>query len=210
MPGRSTTEDFIKKASEVHTNKYCYSSVEYVNTTTKIKILCLVHGEFLQTPKNHLKGYGCVDCAGNKKLSTESFISKATTIHGDRYSYSHCKYINSHTKVKIICSTHGEFEQIPNDHTSKQSGCSGCGNLGYSKKYRADGFCEETNTIYEFYGDKWHGNPVMFLKDANCHPYDNRTAHSLYEDTLKREQIIKLLGYNIITIWENEYEEVGK
>ena len=26
----------------------------------------------------------------------------------------------------------------------------------------ADGWCEETNTIFEFHGDYWHGNPDIY------------------------------------------------
>ena len=41
-----TTEDFISKAIGVHGNKYDYSKVEYVNTLTKVTIICPIHGEF--------------------------------------------------------------------------------------------------------------------------------------------------------------------
>ena len=46
--------------------------------------------------------------------------------------------------------------------------------------YKADGYCKETNTIYEFHGDFWHGNPKIYNQDeinkiANC------TYNELYE-----------------------------
>jgi hypothetical protein len=40
----------------VHNNKYDYSKVEYINTNSKVKIICPIHGEFEQTPHNHLTG----------------------------------------------------------------------------------------------------------------------------------------------------------
>ena len=49
------TEIFIQKAKSVHGNKYDYSLVEYVNSATKIKIICPIHGIFEQTPNNHLR-----------------------------------------------------------------------------------------------------------------------------------------------------------
>ena len=58
-----TTEDFIKKAREVHGDKYDYSKVEYVNATTPVVIICPKHGEFLQNPYNHTDGRGCKKCA---------------------------------------------------------------------------------------------------------------------------------------------------
>jgi len=50
------------------------------------------------------------------KLSTKDFILKAKLIHGDKYDYSKVNYINSSTKVCIMCPEHGEFNQSPNHH----------------------------------------------------------------------------------------------
>ncbi len=44
-----------------------------------------------------------------KKLTTEQFIEKSRQVHGNRYDYSKVNYINSRTKVTIICPKHGEF-----------------------------------------------------------------------------------------------------
>ena len=55
-------EDFISKAIAIHGNKYDYSKVNYLNSRTKVCIICPEHGEFWQTPHNHLKGYGCRKC----------------------------------------------------------------------------------------------------------------------------------------------------
>jgi G:T-mismatch repair DNA endonuclease (very short patch repair protein) len=74
-------------------------------------------------------------------------------------------------------------------------------------RYQADGFCKETNTVYEFYGDRWHGNPAKYQADAKCHPYNNTPAGQLYEKTLKREYIIRNLGYNLVTVWESDFRK---
>jgi len=59
---KSTTDDFIKKSEIIHKNKYDYSFVEYINNSTKIKIICTVHGIFLQSPLNHnIKNTFCKD-----------------------------------------------------------------------------------------------------------------------------------------------------
>ena len=57
----------------------------------------------------------------------ENFIAKAKLVHEDKYNYSLIKYVNNHTKVKIICSIHGEFEQRPNAHYLQKQGCPKCG-----------------------------------------------------------------------------------
>lgn len=73
---RDTKEEFIKKAKQVHGNKYNYSKVEYVNNHIKVCIICLEHGEFWQTPNNHLNGKGCPMCNISKlELDTELFLS---------------------------------------------------------------------------------------------------------------------------------------
>ena len=70
-------------------------------------------------------------------------------------------------------------------------------------RLKADGYCKETNTIYEFHGDYWHGNPFMY--NANEETYFGKTFGELYEKTLKKELIIKDNGFNLITIWESDW-----
>tara|TARA_B100000900_G_scaffold143546_1_gene121701 strand:+ start:40 stop:747 length:708 start_codon:yes stop_codon:yes gene_type:complete len=75
-----TAEQFIEKAREVHGDKYDYSMVEYIRTSTKVKIICPQHGEFEQIPKNHLQGAGCNDCSEysnwyNRAKRSKSFDS---------------------------------------------------------------------------------------------------------------------------------------
>ena len=61
-----------------------------------------------------------------KKLTTSKFIEKAKEIHGDKYDYSLVEYINSQSKVKIICPEHGMWEQKPNNHINGKKGCPSC------------------------------------------------------------------------------------
>lgn len=125
---KSTTESFIKKAEEIHGDKYEYSNVKYINSKTKVCIICHKHGEFWQTPNSHLNGQGCPKCVGRNK-TTDEWISAAKEIHEDKYGYSKVKYINATTKVCIICNKHGEFWQEPTHHLS---GC-GCQNCATTK-----------------------------------------------------------------------------
>lgn len=73
----------------------------------------------------------------------------------------------------------------------------------------ADGYCASTNTIYEFYGDRFHGNPNLYKSDDTCHPYDPTcTAGILFRRTIKKEEVIRKQGYNLVTIWEVEYRQM--
>jgi len=120
-----TTEEFIKRSIVMHGNKYDYSKSNYINATTKINIICSIHGEFLQYPNWHITGGNCPKCA-SLKLNTEKFIQRAKLIHGDEYDYSKIDYKNALVKVEIICKDHGSFWQYPLKHTYHKQGCPQC------------------------------------------------------------------------------------
>ena len=130
---KTNKENFIKESNEVHQNKYDYSKVDYKGATTKVKIICPVHGEFWQTPHNHLIGHGCPKCKNNKisaseTKTTEKFVLEARKVHGDKYDYSRTKYLSAKDKVCIICPEHGEFWQEASSHLSG-CGCPKCNHI---------------------------------------------------------------------------------
>jgi hypothetical protein len=121
-----TKDIFLDKATEKFGNKYDYSKVSYVNSNTKVKIICPIHGEFEQTPSRHIHGAtGCPKCGGSEKRSTEKFIELAKIQHGNKYDYSKVDYKNQSTKVVIICPKHGEFTPTPYNFLNG-SGCPIC------------------------------------------------------------------------------------
>lgn len=73
-----TTEEFIKRANNCHGNKYLYSKTEYKGALTKLKITCPIHGDFEQTPSNHLAGRGCPEC-GKLEANTKKKGRKGHT-----------------------------------------------------------------------------------------------------------------------------------
>ncbi len=98
MSRKLTNEEFIEKSKKVHGDKYDYSLVEYVNYSTKVKI---IYNEniYEQLPSNHLKGFVCENI---KKMTKEEFIQKSKEIHGDKYDYSLVDFKNVRGKVKLI------------------------------------------------------------------------------------------------------------
>ncbi len=119
-------DKFIEKATIAHKGRYDYSKVEYINSKTKIEIICHEHGSFWQAPCSHTRGIKCPSCAGNTKVTTPQWIDAAIQVHGDRYDYAKANYVNARTKIIIVCKEHGEFEQIPNSHLAGM-GCKKCG-----------------------------------------------------------------------------------
>ena len=115
----------IEGFKKVHGDTFDYSKVNYINTNTKVEIICKVHGSFFQIPKLHNKGSGCPRCSGNNKKTTEEFVEQATKIHRDRYDYSKTNYTGAFKSVVIICKKHGEFTQMARKHLFGH-GCTKC------------------------------------------------------------------------------------
>lgn len=131
---KMTREMFIKRAKEIHGNKYDYSKVEWVDKFTEVTIICPVHGEFKQIPKYHFYQQGCKECSkltmGSERLSLKRFLEKAKEVHGDRYDYSLIKgFRNNREKLPIRCREHGVFMQSAHAHTDSRQGCPECGKL---------------------------------------------------------------------------------
>ena len=108
----------------------------------------------------------------------------------------------SYSKISIkwleeIMKRDNVFIQHAGNQGEKKIVCNG-------KQIRFDGYCEETNTVYEFYGDFWHGNPNVYLPNE-YNAVNKKSFGELYNETQDRENIIRNNGYNIITIWESEY-----
>ncbi|MDE5889115.1 MAG: hypothetical protein K2H20_03750, partial [Bacilli bacterium] len=217
---RDNTKTFIEKAKQKHGEKYDYSKVNYVDSKTKVCIICKEHGDFLIKPNNHLNGNGCSECGilkRTQKITSNlvEFIEKARKVHGDKYDYTKVVYTNNHTKVCIICPEHGEFWQEPNYHLCGQ-GCPECGKLKSIKnrKQTNEEFLEKARKVH---GDKYdlseicythvntpieiiclkHGKfkqyPYRFLNGNGCPQCAKEKRSSIYEDEI----------YNYLLIYNN-------
>ena len=126
----SNTEDFIKKSKIVHGDKYIYTKVDYKKAKEKVCIICTEHGEFWQTPDQHLSGCGCPKCNYSQmerrtenllrqykvnfepqkrfewlgKLSLDFYLPQyniAIECQGEQH-YKPIKYIGGEEKLRII------------------------------------------------------------------------------------------------------------
>jgi hypothetical protein len=76
-------------------------------------------------------------------------------------------------------------------------------------RYSVDGYCKETNTVYEFHGDYYHGNPKLYSSDI----FNNKTKKTmgqLYTNTQVKKEFIISLGYNYVEMWENDWMQMIK
>ena len=160
-----TTKWFIEKAKEIHGDKYNYNKVKYNGNRNKVCIICPEHGEFWQTPNNHLKGEGCKFCAFDelskkKKMDIKSFIEKSIKIHNNKYDYRKVDLENRDEKgrVCIICPEHGEFWQTPNSHL-QGNGCKKCSKSNPPIKLTTEEFIERAKAVH---GDKYDYSKVKY------------------------------------------------
>lgn len=135
MVKKLTQDEVIERFVAKHGDRYDYSLVEYVDSKTKVKIICPVHGVFDQIIANHLKGKGCPRCAGRVKRTNADFELDSRAIHGDKYEYSKVIYVDTKTEVTITCKLHGDFIQTPHSHLSGR-GCGVCRYENVGKKLR--------------------------------------------------------------------------
>ena len=117
--------EFVNKVRLIHNDFYLYDKVVYLSSKEMVLITCKEHGDFPQTPSNHLRGHGCPKCNKRKRKFNSEFIEQASLVHNNKYSYPDINYIKAKTEVTIKCEVHGNFKQLPFNHLSG-SGCPKC------------------------------------------------------------------------------------
>lgn len=125
-----TQSEFLRKANEVHGNRYDYSLAKVNGVDRPVEIICTEHGTFWQTPYSHLNGANCQRCAGVALMTREEAIASFRETHGHKYDYSLVDYKNNLTKITIICAEHGPFYPTPVNHR-RGRGCPGCASFGF-------------------------------------------------------------------------------
>ena len=219
----SNTDEFIEKAKHLHP-EYDYTKVNYVNATSKVIISCPKHGEFLMRPSHLLRGSRCPKCSGNYIPTTDEFIERARQLHPE-YDYSKVNYVNTYSKVIIICPKHGEFLITPSDFL-KGGGCPKCSeskgeriirnwlekhNFYYERQCRLPGL---KHYPYDFYLPKFNllieYNGEQHYKE---HPFFHR-KNGDFEGQLMRDHIKKDYaeknGYDLLVIPYWEFKNIDK
>lgn len=115
-----------------------------------------------------------------RKLTTEEFISKAKIVHGNKYDYSKVEYLNTRTKVCIICPKHGEFFITPSAHLKLKQGCREC----YNSKKRTGIIGVGKMDVVINKKDKIENKEYCLWKNLICRVYDKnkRKEYSTYKE----------------------------
>lgn len=203
----SRKEKFIKKALNIHSGRYGYDLVEYTDAVTPVKIICPNHGVFLQSPKQHLKTFGCRECSSerrglSRRLTKQEFVRRCREVHGEQYGYEKVKYENTRSKIEIFCYSHmGYFVQKAGKHLSGQ----GCGICGGNHSYSTQEFSDNARRVHgDFYSyektcyKNTHEKVEIICPvhgsfyQAPCHHLNGRGCRRCYDDATKKRQTLDL------------------
>jgi Zn finger protein HypA/HybF involved in hydrogenase expression len=229
-----TLEEYVTKARKKHGDRFEYLSLERQGSEKHINFVCPDHGQQRMKSHGHLRVSGCSHCGATlsknaQRRGRDKFIELSNKIHHNRFDYDLVRYHNSFKKVKIQCRDHGVFEQTPASHL-QGIGCPRCSHkiskgetawldfLGLPQNLRqvsiklkdkkhpiqVDAYDSVTNTVYEYNGDYWHGNPIVYAPNE-INKNNKKTFGELYRSTIDKEEKIKANGYNLITIWEYDW-----
>jgi hypothetical protein len=179
---------FVEKSNNVHSNKYDYSKVSYINNKTKICIICPIHGEFFQTPNSHITGHGCPKCksCNNKKLIFGVGINDLNDYIFSDYKLSKC-YTVWHSMLRRC------YSSVYQKHKKSYIGCSVCSEwLFLSNFYKwfnenhVDGFELDKDILFK--GNKIYSpQTCSFIpRRINCLLVSCKSKRGIYPIGVKR------------------------
>lgn len=119
----------------------------------------------------------------------------------EKYHQSSCPYCvrKSYSKMQIEWLNHVSNRNQIHIIYAKNNHEYYIPNVGFT-----DGYCAETNTVYEFHGDFYHWHPSKY-NSTYINPLVEKTYGELYTRTLERDSLIVSFGYNLVSMWEHEY-----
>lgn len=207
------TQTFIKKSKNLYDNFYDYSKSEYKNSHTKLIITCPKHGDFLQTPSNHLhkKKYGCRLCGVEKNtknnlIREDIYIKRFTDKWGKKFDYSKVKYLGYKNNIIIVCPNHGDFEIRPDVHLRSKYGCPKCSEEAHPGKYTQKYFVKNPEKkdipgiFYRFDKLKYFKIGITINEFKIRHPKEKSILEhktTIYNAFLIEEECKKVLEFRI-------------
>lgn len=236
---RMTMAEFIKRSTALFGGRYDYSLINketYKGYGLEVPIICPVHGEFKQSPQNHLSGRGCYKCgkasmAAKQRYTRDELVELFRKEFGDKYDYSNFKeedYKNRKSKIKVICPEHGVWEVSVDSHLYQKSGCPSCkrsrgeevianylddNKIEYIPQYKISNvslLCLNKNILVDFYLPKYNTiiefNGIQHYKDIQF--FNERTFEQQQwrDDSVRR--YCKIHGIKLIEIPYTEINNV--
>lgn len=210
-----TVDAFVARAKLIHGDRYDYSKTRVAGYHGVATIICREHGEFEQTPNNHLQGKGCPKCVGKMVSDTASFVDAARKIHGDKYDYSLVEYLSSTSKVKIVCESHGAFEQTPANHL-QGNGCPKCSPkiskpeidlFEFVKTIEPDAEQSNRNVIAPMELDIVLHKQKIAIEFNGLHYHSDRNSGKRDTYHLDKIKAANAAGYRLVHVWEDDWRD---
>ena len=226
----------LSKEWDLHSNPLLPSEVT-CHSNKKVHWICKECGhKWKATIAHRVNGTGCPVCSNRVVKKHNSFARLRpdllkewddTRNKEDPYKIS----VGASKNIWWICEVCGRgWKTLLYNRTSHGKGCSFCNKGPISKisqrwldslnisdlrreyhikdlKFRVDGFDPKTNTVYEFLGDYWHGNPKKYSADK-INSNNKKSFGQLYQDTLKRFKLLKENGYKVKYVWEKDFKKL--
>jgi ssDNA-binding Zn-finger/Zn-ribbon topoisomerase 1 len=183
MGAKLSKQDVLDRFYDKHGDSYDYSSIEYAGTKTPVNIRCHQHDTvFSVTPENHFRrGDGCPICGRERQIVAATkpfsqFVREAREIHGNIYAYDEISYSGARKNMRIKCSSHSWFEQLPMVHL-RGAGCSKCADRRTSEENKLTQPQYDEKLLAK-YGGKISGvyRGMHDASPANCQDHGNFTS----------------------------------
>jgi hypothetical protein len=218
-------ETFVAAATEKHGGKYSYEHVDYKNAHAHVAITCPKHGDFLQSPTNHIQGKGCPTCSNEKNPTMQPkdpkvFFEQAKAVWGEAFDYSESVYVGAKVHFTFRCTLHDTvIKQTPDNHlNNKQNPCPRCNHMKSAPEQAiAEGLALFTPVVQrdrtqiapkeldvllpekalaiEYCGEYWHSSGDL----------DHEALHSM--DHYNKYKACQDKGIRLITVFETEWKQ---
>lgn len=175
MTKRLTSEEFFKRAHDVHGDEYDYSKTVFTGMRNRITLTCRHHGDFEQKAMSHVLGQRCRKCYLSDesiRMSGEQFFIRAKEKHGERFDYTKSVFTGLLEKIVITCRIHGDFTQTAKRHLL-DAGCKKCANEKQSKMMIESNADRRMTTdefirrCVEIHGDEYEYSKTVFTGYKN-------------------------------------------
>lgn len=223
-------EQFIADCAALHGGRYSYTKTRYARMTDTVVVTCPIHGDFsLKALKHYYSKHGCGACATEARKiripqhqhltaaakvqnTARGFFDRCSQAHGGKYHYPDQPYLGAKYKIRVVCPTHGEFEQAAWAHLNGR-GCAVCG--AYNPKWEEDlaaylqslGFTVERNVplFGRQHADLYVRDRALAIELHGLHWHTERTRDKLYHR--RKWESAQQQGIRLLQIFEDEWRD---